>query len=76
MTTKSWLHKLISNFTGAMSGDARSMAITSPDYLDDDGVERLLACIRRRLNIRDVGLETDAFEKFLNHMMRGKERHS
>ena len=33
--------KLISNFTGAMSDDARSMDINSSDYLVGDGVERL-----------------------------------
>ena len=31
--------KLISNFTGAMSEDARAMELHSTDYQVDDGVE-------------------------------------
>ena len=53
-----------------MSDGARSMEISSSDYLVDDGVERLLSFIRKRLNIRDIAWETDAFETYVNHMMR------
>ena len=37
-----------------------------------DGVETLLAFIRKRLNIRDLDLETEAFDKYFNKMMRRK----
>ena len=36
--------------------------INSADYLVVDGVEQLLAFMRKRLHIRDIDLETDAFE--------------
>ena len=55
-----------------MSDDARSMELSSADYLVDDGIEKLLELIRRRLNIRDLDLETEAFDKYFNHMMRKK----
>ena len=54
--------RLISNFKGAMSDDVRSMELNSADYLVPDGIERLLAFIKRRLNIRELDLETEAFK--------------
>ena len=62
--------RLISNFKGAMSDDVRSMEMNSSDYLVSDGVELLLAFIRKRLNIRELDLETEAFKKYFNDMMR------
>ena len=64
--------RLISNFKGAMSDDARSMELNAAEYLIPDGVEKLLAFIRKRLNIRDLDLETEAFDKYFNNMMRRK----
>ena len=64
--------RLISNFKGAMSDDARSMELNAGDYLLPGGVEKLLAFIRKRLNIRDLDLETEAFDKYFNNMMRRK----
>ena len=62
--------RLISNFKGAMSDDARSMELNSTEYLVPDGVERLLEFIKRRLNIRELDLETEAFKTYFNDMMR------
>ena len=39
--------RLISNFKGAMSDDARSMELNAGDYMLPDGVEQLLAFIRK-----------------------------
>ena len=50
--------KLIANFTGTMSEDARAVELLGSDYQVDDGVELLLAFIRRRLHITDLHLET------------------
>ena len=61
--------RLSSNFKGAMSGDARSMELNAAEYLIPDGVEKLLACIRKMLNIRDLDLETGAFDKYFNTMI-------
>ena len=44
-----------------MSDDVRSMELNSADYLVPDGIERRLAFIKRRLNIRELDLETEAF---------------
>ena len=55
--------KLIANFTGAMSEDARAMELLGSDFLEEDGVEKLLTFIRKRLHITDLHLETDAFDK-------------
>ena len=57
--------RLISNFKGAMSDDVRSMELNSSDYLTEDGVERLLDFIKKRLNIRDLDLETEVFQNIL-----------
>ena len=62
--------RLISNFKGAMSDDARSMEFNAGDDLLPDGVEKLLAFIRKRLKIRDLDLETEAFDKYFNKMIR------
>ena len=62
--------KLISNFTGSMSEDARAMELLGSDYQVHDGVERLLAFIRKRLHITNLGLETEAFEKYFTHLVR------
>ena len=64
--------RLISNFKGSMSEDARSMGLSAADYMTPDGVERLLEFIRKRLNIRDLDLETEAFDKYFNKMTRQK----
>ena len=40
-----------------MSDDARSMALSAADCSVPDGVEQLLAFIRKMLNIRDLDLE-------------------
>ncbi len=55
---------------------ARSMELNSADYLVDNGIELLLELIRKRLNIRDLDLGTEAFDKYFNHMMRKRARHS
>ena len=41
-------------------------------YQVDDGVEQLLAFIRKRLHITDLHLETEAFEKYFTHLARKK----
>ena len=33
----------------------------------------MLAFIRKRLNIHDLDLETEAFDKYFNHMVRKRE---
>ena len=53
-----------------MSEDARSMELSAADYMTADGVEKLLEFIRKRLNIRDLDLETEAFDKYFNKMTR------
>ena len=53
-----------------MSEDARSMELSAADYMTADGVEKLLEFIRKRLNIRDLDLETEAFDKYFNNMTR------
>ena len=50
--------RLISNFKGAFSDDVRSMDLNSPEYKTPDGVERLLAFVKKRLNLRELDLET------------------
>ena len=67
---------LISNFTGAMSADARAMEFLGTDYQVEDGVELLLACIRNRLHITDMNLETESFDNYFIHLAQTKERHS
>ena len=64
--------KLISNFTGAMSEDARAMELHSTDYQVDDGVEKLLAFIRKRLNITDLSMDVEAFERYFTKLARKK----
>ena len=46
------------------------MELASSDYLIPDGVEKLLEFLGTRLNIRVLDLETDAFNKYFNDMMR------
>ena len=53
-----------------MSDDVRSMELNSADYAVPDGVERLLAFIKKRLNIRELDLETEVFRKYFDQMMR------
>ena len=55
-----------------MSDDARSMELNAAEYMVPDGVEQLLAFIRKRLNIRDLDLETEAFDRYFNKMTRQK----
>ena len=57
--------RLISNFKGATSEDVRAMKLNSSDYQVPDGVEKLLTVIRRRLNIRELDLETEIFQTLL-----------
>ena len=64
--------RLISNFTGAMSEDARAMDLQSSEYQVDGGVEKLLALIRQRLHINDLNLEAEAFETYFNQLARKK----
>ena len=45
-----------------MSDDARNMELSAADYLVPDGVGQLLVFIRKRLNIRELDLEAEAFE--------------
>ena len=53
-----------------MSDDVRRMELNSADYLVPDGVEQLLARIKKRLNIRELDLETEVFQTYFNSMMR------
>ena len=53
-----------------MSDDVRSIEPNANDYLVDNGIELLLNFIRKRLNICDLDLETEAFEKYFNQLMR------
>ena len=62
--------RLISNFKGAFSDDVRSMELNSAEYQTPDGVERLLAFIKRRLNIRELDLETEVFKKYFDGIVR------
>ena len=55
--------RFVANFTGAMKEDARAMEFLSTDYMVDDGVDKLLAFIRKRIHNTDLVLETEAFEK-------------
>ena len=55
-----------------MSEDARAMELLGTDYQVDDGVEKLLAFIRKRLHITDLHLETEAFDKYFSHLARKK----
>ena len=64
--------RLISNFTGAMRDDARSVDLQSSDYQVDNGVEKLLSLIRQRLHITDINLETEALYKYFNQLARKK----
>ena len=62
--------RLISNFKGAFSDDVRSMELNSAEDQTPDGVERLLAFIKRRLNIRELDLETEVFKKYFDGIVR------
>ena len=64
--------RLISNFKGAMSEDARSMELNAAGYMVLDGVEKLLEFIRKRLHTRDLDLESEVFDKYFNKMTRLK----
>ena len=55
-----------------MSEDARAMELLGSDFLEEDGVEKLLTFIRKRLHITDLHLETDAFDKYFTHLARKK----
>ena len=52
-----------------MIDDVRSVELNSANYLVPDGVEQLLTFIRKRLNIRELDLETEAFQKYFNDLM-------
>ena len=62
--------RLISNVKGAFSEDVRSMELNSAEYQTPDGVERLLAFIKKRLNIRELDLETEVFKKYFDGIVR------
>ena len=62
--------RLIANFTGTMSDDARAIELLGTDCMTDDGVEQRLAFIRKRLHITDLSLETEAFDKYFNQLAR------
>ena len=53
-----------------MSDDTRSMELKPSEYLVDDGVENILELIRKRLNIRDLDLETEVFQTYFKGLMR------
>ena len=53
-----------------MSDDVRSMELNAADYLVPDGVEQLLAFTRKRLSIRELDLETEAVQNYVNDMLR------
>ena len=67
--------RLISNFKGAMAEYIRSMEVNSTDYQVPNGVELLLAFIHNRLNIRELDLEAQFFNKYFHGMMRKQEKH-
>ena len=54
--------RLISNFKGALKDGVISMGLNSSDYLVPDGIEKLFACLRKRLNSRELDLETDTYK--------------
>ena len=64
--------KLISNFTGSLSEDARAMELNGIHFQVDDGVEQLLDFLRKRLHITDLSLETEAFEIYFSRLARKK----
>ena len=64
--------KLIANFTGSLEEDARAMELLGSDFQDDEGVEKLLDFLRKRLHITDLSLETEAFDKYFTHLARKK----
>ena len=66
--------RLIANFTGSMQDDARAMELLGNDFLVDNGVELLLDFLKKRLHITELNLETEAFEKYFNHLARKKEK--
>ena len=41
------------------------MELDSSEYLVPDGIEKLLAFLRKRLNIRELDMETDTFKSTL-----------
>ena len=64
--------KLLASFTGSLDDDAKSMDLQPSDYQTDECVEKLLAFIRKRINITDLSLETDAFDKHFMSLARKK----
>ena len=53
-----------------MSDDAKAMELRAGDYQVDDGVEKLLTFIKKRLHITDLSLETEAFDRYFNKLIR------
>ena len=62
--------QLISNFKGALSDAFRSMELNAAEYYTPDGVERLLDFIKRRLDIRELDLETEDFKNQFDDIAR------
>ena len=48
------------------------MELQSGDYQTDDGIERLLNFIKKRINLTDYTFEQEAFEKYFHHISRTK----
>ena len=61
---------LVANITGSLSDDAKAMELKAPDYQADNGVEKLLAFLRKRLNITDLSLEAEALDKYFTQLAR------
>ena len=61
--------RLISNFKGSLKEDVLTMELDANEYLVPVAIEKLLAFLKKRLNIRELDMETDTFKKYLNDMM-------
>jgi len=64
--------RLISNFRGSLQEDCQRMELKSGDYQTEDGIERLLKFIQKRINLTDYKFEQEAFEKYFHHISRTK----
>ena len=62
--------QLISKLKGALSDTVRSMELNAAEYYAPDGVERLLDFIQKRLDIRELDLETEDFKKQFDDIVR------
>jgi len=48
------------------------MELKSGDFQTEDGIERLLKFIQKRINLTDYKFEQEAFEKYFHHLSRTK----